>query len=405
MKKMKKIYFIVSLAVLALFTSCTDFNATNFPGYDDAAKPTNLVTYNYILADGDYSTISKAVLANATNANDSALAKAIGTNKVFRDTAQFSTGIPLLLNTKYIYVDNKSTAMITYNLNVPYDTTKIIAANRLTLQDSDYIAMGKGSNQPGQYKKFSGAIDPNYYLPIWLKLTKQMNITPYIKSGEVRLIRYKYYNGSATVQNYAVFIYDGTNWAAYNAKTAKKAKFVFNDGNWQFVNSEIFLGLVDGIGEFTTVSVSGDQVWAWDSYNYMKMTGYVSGSYFDNEDWLISPAMNLSDRITPWLSFMHVGRYFGDSGSSTDKMRKAITVWVSTKYDGTNFKAEDWTQLTIPDAGYPSGASWTLISSTPISLAAYAKKNNVRIAFKYLSSASDNAAGTWEVKNVLVYEE
>ena len=51
MKKMKKIYFIVSLAVLALFTSCTDFNATNFPGYDDAAKPTNLVTYNYILVD------------------------------------------------------------------------------------------------------------------------------------------------------------------------------------------------------------------------------------------------------------------------------------------------------------------------------------------------------------------
>jgi len=402
---MKNIYFIVSLALLAMFTACVDYNATNFPGYDDANKATNLVTYNYTLTDTDYGTISKAALKVAENATDSAIAKAIATNKYFNEAAQASTDIPYLLATKYLYVDAKSTAMITYNLNVPYDTTKIAAANKVTLQDSDYIAMGKGSNQPGQYKNFSAAIDPAFFLPIWLKLTKQMNITPYLKAGETRLIRYKYYTGSATVVNYLVFVYDGTNWIKYNSKIAEKAKFSYKDKVWQFIDSDILVGLTTGLGDFSTVNVSGDQVWAWDSYNYMKMTGYVSGAYFDNEDWLITPAMNLTERVTPWLSFMHVGRYFGDTGTSTEKMRKAITVWISTKSDGKTINATDWIQLTIPEAGYPSGASWTLISSTPISLASYAGKDNVRIAFKYMSSNADGAAGTWEVKSVYVYEE
>ena len=86
-------------------------------------------------------------------------------------------------------------------------------------------------------------------------------------------------------------------------------------------------------------------------------------------------------------------------------MRKAITVWASTTSDGTSIKAADWTQLTIPEAGYPSGANWTLITSTPISLAAFAGKENVRIAFRYMSSKSDNAAGTWEVKDFYVFEQ
>lgn len=402
---MKKIYFLVSMVTLAIFTSCMDVN-DQFKDIIAGATPTNVVTYNYTLTDADYGTISKAALKIATTAVDSTKAKAIATNKFFMDTVQFSTGIPMLLNTKYIYADPKSVALITYNLNTPYDTTKIIAANKLTLQDSDYVAMGKASNQPGQYKNFSAAIDPNFYIPIWLKQTKQLNITPYLKSGETRLIRYKFYTGSATVVNYLVFVYDGSNWVAYSAKTAKKAKFVYENKTWSFVNSEILLGLTDGIGDFTTVSVEGDQVWAWNSYKYMMITGYVTTNvYKTNEDWLISPAMNMSDRTTPWLTFMHVGRYFGDTGTSTEKMRKAITVWATTKYDGITFKASDWTQLTIPEAGYPSGANWTLISSTPISLSAYAKKNNVRIAFRYLSSEADAAAGTWEVKNVLVYEE
>lgn len=396
---MKKIYFILSIAVLALFTACEDFNEKNFPGYDEAAKPTNLVTYNYTLVDADYSTISKAALKLAENAKDSAVAKAIATNKFFLDTVPASEYIPMLLATKYVYGDEKSVAMITHNVNIPYDTTKISSANKYTLLPMDYDSIGKTTGLFASNKYFTSSIDPAFYIPIWLKIKKY----PYAKAGDVKLIRYFY--GNATTKAAMVFVYDGTTWTKYNSVVQEKAKFIYKSGVWTFIDSDILMGLTDGIGDFLAVNVVGDQVWGWDSYKYAKMTGYVSGAYFDNEDWLISPAMDFTERVTPWLTFTHVGRYFGDTGTSTEKMRKAITVWISTKSDGTSINADDWTQLTIPEAGYPSGANWTFIPSTPISLAAYAGKTNVRVAFKYLSSGADGAAGTWEVKNVYVYEE
>lgn len=265
----------------------------------------------------------------------------------------------------------------------------------------DYDAMGTTAGKPGQYDNFSATINPDFYIPIWLK-----SKYPYAAAGEVKLIRYLFYVNSATINLISgVYIYDGSNWNRYNIVTEEKAKFVFKEKAWQFVDSDILMELFDGIGNFTAINVHGDQVWAWDSYNYMKMTGYVSGAYFDNEDWLVSPPMNFTERTTPWLTFMHVGRYFGDTGTSKEKMKQAITVWASTVSDGTSIKPEDWKEITLPEEAYPSGANWTFITSTPLSLAEYAGKDNVRIAFKYLSSAADGAAGTWEVKNVYVYEE
>jgi hypothetical protein len=142
------------MAVLTLLTACEGFNERNFPGFEDAAKPKNLVTYNYTLTDADYSTISKAALKVATNANDSAIANAIAKNKFFAADVPAGTYIPMLLATKYIYADTKSVAMITFNYNAPYDTTKIASANKYTLLADDYDAMGTASGQPGQYDNF-----------------------------------------------------------------------------------------------------------------------------------------------------------------------------------------------------------------------------------------------------------
>ena len=397
---MKKIIYILSILVTLLLASCENFNERNFPGYDEATAPTNLVSYTYSLTDADYSTISKAALKVATNAKDSAKAKAIATNKFFLDTVPASSYIPLFLATKYLYTDSKSSVIVEYNLNAPYDTTKIAASNKYTLLTEDYDAMGTSSGTPGQFDNFSSSVDAGFYIPIWLKAK-----FPYSKKDDVRMIRYKYFASNLTTQVGGVFIYDGAAWIKYSTVKKDIAKFIFKSNEWQYIDSDILLGLNDGLGDFIGLNVVGDQVWGWDSYKYAKMTGYVSGAYFDNEDWLVSPAMNFTERVTPWLTFMHVGRYFGDTGTSTEKMRKAITVWASTKSDGTSINPSDWTQLTIPEAGYPSGANWTFITSTPINLGAFAGKDNVRIAFKYMSSNADGAAGTWEVKNVYVYEE
>lgn len=228
---MKKIYLLAVLAtVLCSLVSCEDFNEKNFPGYDQAAVPKNLVSYTYTLVDADYSTISKAALALAKTKADSVKATAIGKNKFFVDTIPANKYLPLLLNTKYLYADANSTAMVTYNYNIPYDTTKIDAANKYILADEDYVAMGTASNQPGKFKNFSSSIDPNFYIPIWLK-TKFL----YAKSGEVKMVRYKYYVSSSVTNIIPeVYIFDGTVWAKYKSLTQKTDQCLYSGKFWVF---------------------------------------------------------------------------------------------------------------------------------------------------------------------------
>lgn len=148
-----------------------------------------------------------------------------------------------------------------------------------------------------------------------------------------------------------------------------------------------------GIGKFTTQSVSGDEVWKHDAqYKYMLVTGYVDGTNKANEDWLISPEIDLAGVTAAKLSFEHVTRYFASVSTEA-------TVWVSENYvDGLPSTAQ-WTQLTTP--AFTNASNWNLVPSGEISLTAYAGKK-IKIAFKYISTATK--AGTWELKNFFVEE-
>ncbi|MFZ4456768.1 MAG: choice-of-anchor J domain-containing protein [Bacteroidales bacterium] len=424
--KMKNKLIYVSIATVAILSACQDFNEKNFPGYDQMGLPTNVVSYTYEITSADYTTIANAVkkpindsitakkleLKNAKTSADSAVIQAslnamntrlssypvytsvtkLEQNKFFNNVLKAKDYLPILFALKYPYADANSNIKVTYDLADAGDTLLIFAENKVTISDAEYGVMGKGSNQPGKSNYFLPTMPINNYLNTYLK-----SKFPYALANETRLIKYKLYTPTALLNQYRVLTFNGTDW-----KNTTDL-YSFKKGKW--LDVLILKGLTESMGDFTGVNVLGAQVWAWNSYKYMLMTGYVAGSYYDNEDWLISPAMNLTERVNPWLNFTHVGRYFGDIGTSKDKMKKAITLWVSTTSDGVTFNPNDWTQLTFPEAGYPSGANWTFIPSTPISLAAYAGKNNVRIAFKYLSTGADNAAGSWEVKNVYVTEE
>jgi len=388
---MKKIYFIVSLVALSLFTACKDYNADNFPGYDQAAKPTNLATYNYVLVDADYTAISKAALAIATNKTDSTNATAIGTNKFFQNAAPAGTFLPLLLNTKYIYADEKSVANVNYNYSLPYDTMTVVAANKYTLVTADYAAMGTATGQPGKNNYFSSSVDPNLFIPVWLKLTKY----PFSKAGDVKLIRYKYYV-SATLTSIMVdvFVFDGNNWAKYKTTNPVTKTFVYKGGKW--LDILIYKGLTTGFSDFTTQSVAGNQVWAWDPvYVNAKMSGYdaTAKTNVNNEDWLISPIIDLTTRSVATLTFSHTGKFFGT-------MSNEATLWISDNYTSGLPSTATWTQVTIPT--YMTNADYTFVSSGNISLNSYIGKK-VNLAFKYLSSPA--AGGTWEIQNLTIVEE
>lgn len=146
------------------------------------------------------------------------------------------------------------------------------------------------------------------------------------------------------------------------------------------------------LGLFTAQSVSGDQVWAYDTHKYAMITGYVATVNNANEDWLISPEISLEGVTAAKLSFDHVARYFAD-------VKNEATVWVSSNYVTGLPATATWTQL--PTKAFVNAADWTLTTSGEISLTAYAGKK-IKIAFKYISTATK--AGTWEVKNFKVEE-
>jgi len=148
-------------------------------------------------------------------------------------------------------------------------------------------------------------------------------------------------------------------------------------------------------GNFTIQNVTlpegGTYVWKWDTNKYMKSSAYISGAKI-SESWLISPVINLSNVISPILTFDHTGKYF-----TANKLTEQ-TVLVSTNYSNGLPNTATWTSLTIPT--YPTGSDWNFVNSGSISLSNFVGESNVRIAFKYSSTTA--GAATWEIRNVLI---
>lgn len=149
------------------------------------------------------------------------------------------------------------------------------------------------------------------------------------------------------------------------------------------------------MGGFTTVSVKGTQVWNVNTANkYIVMSGFENNASHENEDWLISPAMNLTGKTSATLTFSHTINK-GDLANLTANH----TLWVSTNYTSGDPSTATWTQVTI--ATYPAGDSWTFVDSGNIAFpSTVLNNNNVHFAFKYLCSNAESAS--WEIRNVVV---
>ncbi len=137
---------------------------------------------------------------------------------------------------------------------------------------------------------------------------------------------------------------------------------------------------------WTSVSVLGDQEWVCTEFGRagtnefanapfgIQMNGFLSGPVL-NEDWLISPAYDLSAFDFPILTFWSRANFAGPR----------LQLLVSTNYiDGDPAQA-DWTEL---NDRFATSNTWTF--SKEINLVAF-KNSNVRIAFKYRSSPEEGA--------------
>lgn len=146
--------------------------------------------------------------------------------------------------------------------------------------------------------------------------------------------------------------------------------------------------------KFTAVSVSGAQAWTFDAKYGAKMSGFADNTTHPNEDWFITPALNLAGKSNVKLTFNHA---FGPAAQvpNTDAKKAQYTIWVSNDFNG-DVKAATWTEL----KGMVYGdTGWGYVSSGDIVIPTENLKANCRIAWKYVC---EDVSATWEIKEVIV---
>ena len=144
-------------------------------------------------------------------------------------------------------------------------------------------------------------------------------------------------------------------------------------------------------GTYMTYDVLGPQSWEID-YSTAKMTGYVSSSYYANEDWLISSPVAITGVSDAKMTMAYIGRYFNN-------INNEVTIWASTNYVwGSDPSMAGWTQV---PAVLVEGSNWSDFIATEISLSDYVGQT-VTFAVKYIST--DSKAGTMEIQSITIEE-
>lgn len=168
----------------------------------------------------------------------------------------------------------------------------------------------------------------------------------------------------------------------------------FNGSRHKGIEPEyIFMQSFDkNFGTFKTFDVKGAQSFSI-SYGTACMTGYADNTNLENEDWLISPTIDLSKNDTAFFNMTYISRYFND-------LNNDITLQISANYtEGSDPSTAIWTQVPVE---WISGSDWNTFATTSADISAFAGQN-ITIAIKYLSSTKK--AGTVEIKSISVTKE
>jgi len=202
-----------------------------------------------------------------------------------------------------------------------------------------------------------------------------------------------------TAGNYTGSIANVSEGSANKTLTLTGAAVDPNNLVYNFMNCTGTAALSDG---WTQYSVVGVQVWSCTSFgrdpnaptgttafpNGVQINGYANSTNNTNEDWLISPALNMTDFNYPLFSFWSRTAFNGIP----------LKLRISTNYSGSGDPSlAAWTDI---DAPFPNQATDTWTQTKNIDLSAY-KKAGVYIAFVYNSTTEDGARWTLDDINLL----
>lgn len=223
---------------------------------------------------------------------------------------------------------------------------------------------------------------------------------PYAAADTKYGVIYKNATGSNT---FGEFTFDGTKWNMLEDVTTESMSFEITDGwkaNTSTYLSEPFLG--HGQGAFVIQNVKLQDpltyVWYYSSTYGMCASAYKDNASWESEAWLVSPVIKLKKARNPQLIF---DQAFNKATNFTEE----ATVLVSTDYKGDvttcTWTPLEWNKNEDGTLNVPAGSSWVFQSSGNMDMSAF-KGQSVYLAFRY--TTSNGVSGTWEIKNVLVYE-
>lgn len=153
----------------------------------------------------------------------------------------------------------------------------------------------------------------------------------------------------------------------------------------------LFEDFDDGLGVFTAYDAYGDQGWHQGSYQgttYANMNGYANQMNNQNEDWLISPTINIPVNTYEELNF--------DFRTAMKFAGPALQVMVSMDYDGEG-EPSDFTWVDITDAFDFSTGDYEWVESGVLIIDEVIP-GHYHFAFVYTSTTE--AAASWEIDYV-----
>ncbi len=342
--------YLLGLAVLFSVYSCQDIT----DDYDIEIEFDSQIL-EYTLSSDDY-----AEIADLADEADSTAADFISSYEHFNDSITAAKYIPLLMAEYYPGLSYGSGVKVTYNYNgeIPEDLSDYVDVTEYELQSSDYSSIDSVVTKLGFY---SPSYPPSLYIPDILSTSVATN------SGiELIKVNYQY----ATVD-----------------------PIIDESANGDYLVFEEVFKTTGSLDNWYTYSVTGDLEWEYNSsYTCAKMSGYDDGTYYENEDWLITKdALNIDDYDNAALSFITMAGYVDESDDY------GLIVLYSNDYTGTGDPTSaNWTEFS--NYTLSSGDSWDEVSSGDVSLSGVS--GDFYIAFKFTSPSTSSE--TWEITEVSV---
>ena len=285
------------------------------------------------------------------------------------------------------------------SINVPVSLYKAGAANpdpEPTNYPTEFEVYVDGVDAYAVWEDATGAQLPYKYLVLAStgNITVPTDGTPVPDSDLAKNVAYgeniAVFSGlqSNTTYHFAIFPY--TNSGA-NIDYKTSGNYPTATATTESVEVLLFEDFNDTLGVFTPYNAYGEQEWHYGTYQgttYANMNGFANQAPHQNEDWLISPTINIQANAYEELQFeFRTAKKFEGPD---------LQVMVSMDYDGQGEPGE-YTWLDITDAFDFSTGNYEWVESGTFIIDQIIPGH---YHFAFLYTSTDEAAASWEIDYV-----